>query len=171
MLSIQHVLTLPLGLFPAWPDASTASALDAEGQQLHSDPPLDVWALHPLWEAVPNDPCLHFSHLYHRVSFFCYLQNRIGTHPDHESWTCTGMLHHQQHDGVHHPLFAHWDWANGPVKRPNRPVAVAELCHLYNQKFWLVKNIKYKYFCMCVSDGTPGSLPALQMAEREAQHD
>lgn len=60
-VSLQPVLTPFLGLFPAWPDAWTIWALDGEGQQLHSELPLEVWAPHPLWEAVVYDPLSSFQ--------------------------------------------------------------------------------------------------------------
>lgn len=56
-LSLQHVLTVLLGLFPAWLDAWTVSALRSCGGTAAPlwTAPLDVWAPHPLWEAVAND--------------------------------------------------------------------------------------------------------------------
>lgn len=99
MLSIQHVLTLPLGLFPAWPDAWTVSALDAKGQQLHCELPPWMSELLILSEKLQTVPVIICIEGFHSFAHYQPRESRIWTHPDNvaESLTHTSCIHRWKH--------------------------------------------------------------------------
>lgn len=157
MLSLQPVLTPLLGLFPAWPDAWTVSALDGEGQRLHSElPPGGLSSSPSLRSCCKRSPIL-ISIIYIWV-FFCSLASwekfefgpilimwlRFWTPPN-----CTYRL-------VNEPLAAWWH----PVCTGTGPIVQLEsLLDPYLQ----LKSVSYiikssdlsttssvNIFCMCV---------------------
>lgn len=85
--------------------------------------PLEVWAPHPLWEAVVNDPPSSFQSFASEFSFFCSLPTEkeqkkekytLEFRPILKMWlrfepptACIGWWKRlQQHGGVHKPLSA-----------------------------------------------------------------